>query len=185
MYYVKLNGDGSIQKYPYRVNELKKENPNVSFPDPLTEDILAAYQVFPVDNVDQSHNSLTEKIAAADPVLVNGRWRQQWQVLPLSQEERNQKSRELADYFLFWDGLLVSSVYQTIRAQAITTPAVLVACTEFVAAIGDAKNGRPNENAIQACINNLMAAATFTADEISELNQLLWIGNLDSIYVIS
>lgn len=185
MYYVKLNSDGSIQKYPYKLNELKKENPNVSFPNPLTENILAEYQIFPVENVDQPYNQQTEKISAADPVLIDGRWRQQWQVLPLSQEESDRKVREYADYFLFWDGLLVSNVYQSIRSQAITTPSVLVACTEFVAAISDAKAGRPNENAIQACINNLMAAATFTADEISQLNQLLWLGNLDSIYVIS
>lgn len=89
------------------------------------------------------------------------------------------------DYLAFWDALLVSSVYQTIRAQALTTPAVLVACTEFIAAIGDAKAGRPNVPAIQACINYLLAAGTFTQADLDELTALLVVGNLDGIYILS
>lgn len=89
------------------------------------------------------------------------------------------------DYLAFWDALLVSSVYQTIRAQALTTPAVLVACTEFIAAIGDAKAGRPNVPAIQACINYLLGAGTFTEAELTELGELLEVGNLQGIYTLT
>lgn len=88
------------------------------------------------------------------------------------------------DYLAFWDALLVSVVYQSIRSQAITTPAVLVACTEFIAAITDAKAGRPNEAAIQACINYLLSSATFTEAELSELNDLLAVGRLETIYTL-
>lgn len=89
------------------------------------------------------------------------------------------------DYLTFWDALLISGVYQSIRAQALTTPAVLVACTEFIAAIGDAKAGRPNVPAIQACINYLLAAGTFTQADLDELTALLVVGNLDGIYTLS
>lgn len=88
------------------------------------------------------------------------------------------------DYMAFWDALLVSSVYQTIRTQALTTPAVLVACTEFIAAIGDAKIGRPNIAAIQACINYLLSAATLSQADVQELEQLLAAGNLDDIFTL-
>jgi hypothetical protein len=89
------------------------------------------------------------------------------------------------DYMAFWDALLVSGVYQSIRAQAVTTPAVLVACTEFIAAIGDAKMGRPNVMAIQACIYYLLAAGTFTEAELQELGALLVAGNLQDTYVLA
>jgi hypothetical protein len=89
------------------------------------------------------------------------------------------------DYLAFWDALLVSNVYQTIRAQALTTPAVLVACTEFIAAFSDAKVGRPNVPAIQACINNLMQAGTFTPEELGELQDLLVYANLQDLFTLT
>lgn len=88
------------------------------------------------------------------------------------------------DYLAFWDDLLISSVYQSIRAQAITTPAVLVACTEFIASFTDAKNGRANVPAIQACIDYLMQAGTFSQAEIDELNVLLVDNRLDQLFTI-
>lgn len=89
------------------------------------------------------------------------------------------------DYMAFWDALLVSSVYQSIRAQALTTPAVLVACTEFIAAIGDAKIGRPNVPAVQTCIDYLLAAATLSEAELAEMQSLLEAGHLESVYKLS
>lgn len=89
------------------------------------------------------------------------------------------------DYIAFWDALLVSNVYQSIRAQALTTPAVLVACTEFIVAISDAKMGRPNVPAIQTCINYLLTAGTFTESELQELGTILAAGNLQDVYTLS
>lgn len=89
------------------------------------------------------------------------------------------------DYMAFWDALLVSSVYQSIRSQALTNPAVLVACTEFIAAISDAKAGRANVPAIQACINYLLGSGTFTEAELDEVATLLEAGNLQGVYTIS
>lgn len=89
------------------------------------------------------------------------------------------------NYIGFWDDLLISSVYQSIRAQALTTPAVLVACTEFIASFSDAKAGRANVPAIQACIDYLMQAGTFNQIEIDELNGLLVDNRLDQLFTIS
>lgn len=89
------------------------------------------------------------------------------------------------DYQAFWDALLVSPVYQLIRSQAITNPAVLVATTECIAAITDAKAGKPNVPAIQACLNNLLTDGNFTALELEEIYRLLTIGNLQDIFVLN
>ena len=88
------------------------------------------------------------------------------------------------DYLAFWDALLVSNVYQTIRAQALTSPAVLVAVTECIAAIQDAKAGRPNVPAIQMCLFNLLGAATFTGNDLDELRLLFVAGNLQDIFTL-
>lgn len=105
----------------------------------------------------------------------------EWQTAPPPEPEPEPEP-EPPDYYAFWDALLISGVYQSIRAQALTNPAVLVACTEFVAAIGDAKAGRPNVPAIQMCIWLLLQAASFTPEELAELESLLAVGGLQDIY---
>lgn len=179
-----LAPNGTVAEYPYSVSQLRADNPNVSFPVPTPDDLLAAYNVFPVEPSEPLYDPITQGITEISPIFVDGKWVQQWEVNDLTAEQVNQNIQARADYFTFWDALLVSSVYQSIRQQAITTPAVLVACTEFVAAISDAKAGRANVAAIQACINNLMSAGTFTTEELSELTNLLVAGKLDSIYTL-
>jgi hypothetical protein len=88
------------------------------------------------------------------------------------------------DYQAFWDALLISPVYQEIRSQAITTPGVLVACTEFIAAVTDAKAGRPNVPAIQACIDNLLAAGSFSTEDLEAIGGLLVVGNLQDSFTL-
>ena len=104
-------------------------------------------------------------------------------------QEGNPKEPEVPtsgpDYMAFWDALLISPVYQRIRAQALTTPAVLVACTEFISAVTDAKIGRPNIYAIQACINDLLNGGTFTEEDLQELGNILTVGNLQDIYTLT
>lgn len=88
------------------------------------------------------------------------------------------------DYRTFYDTLLVSEAYGVIRDRAVTSPPVLTACVEFIAAIGDAKSGRPNPAAIQACIDLLCAAAQFTPAELAGLSAVLTIGGLDQVYTV-
>lgn len=99
-----------------------------------------------------------------------------------NEPEQYEEPPPAPDYFAFWDALLVSNVYQSIRSQALTNPAVLVACTEFIAAIGDAKAGRTNISAIQTCINYLMTSGVFTSDHLQELESVLEVGHLQDIY---
>jgi hypothetical protein len=88
------------------------------------------------------------------------------------------------DYNTFYNGLLIGPVYQVIRAQAMESLSLTVACTEFVAAIADAKVGVPNPQALQACIDNIVETATLGETELDELRNLLTASGLDSIYTI-
>lgn len=104
----------------------------------------------------------------------------------LSQEEIEERRlstlRQLIDYQRFYDGLLINKAYQKIRQTATQNLKVTVACTEFIAAIGDAKAGRPNENAIQSCIFNITDLVVFTAEEKSGLVSLMEETGMSGIY---
>jgi len=90
----------------------------------------------------------------------------------------------ICDYRAFYDALLISPAYATIRSKAVESSSVLTACVEFIAAIGDAKNGRPNVAAIQACVDLLCAAAQFTAEEMQTLTDVMQVGKLDQVYTL-
>jgi hypothetical protein len=88
------------------------------------------------------------------------------------------------NYLAFWDALMVSSVYASIREQSFTSLPMNTLATEFIALMGDAKAGRPSEPAIQASIDAILATGTFTEDHLTELQLALEAGNLDGIYTL-
>ena len=76
------------------------------------------------------------------------------------------------DYIGFSDALLVSAAYGSIRAAAKTSLPVNVVATELLALLGDAKNGRVIEAAIQASLTELDAEVPLTQTDQDELNAL-------------
>lgn len=107
-------------------------------------------------------------------------------VRPLTEEEleerRMRELRQRVNYQDFYDGLLINSAYQAIRSQAVKSLELTVACTEFIAAITDAKIGRPNEAAIQACINNVIRLTLFSEEEEQALGGLMLATGMDGLY---
>ena len=89
------------------------------------------------------------------------------------------------DYLAFWDALMTSSVYDSIREQSFVSLPMNTLATEFIALVGDAKAGRANEAAIQASISAILGTGTFTEAELLELNEALKQGNLNSLYALS
>lgn len=88
------------------------------------------------------------------------------------------------DYLAFWDALMMSTVYASIREQSFTSLPMNTLATEFIALMGDAKAGRPSEPAIQASINAILAIGTFTEAHLTELQAALEAGHLETIYVL-
>jgi hypothetical protein len=88
------------------------------------------------------------------------------------------------DYFTFWESLLQTSAYQSIRTQSASSLLMNTAATEFIALIGDAKMGRPIEPAIQLSILTVLSAGTFTEAELLEFQAALVAGHLDAIYTL-
>ena len=87
-------------------------------------------------------------------------------------------------YAAFWDALLASTVYGSIRTQSMAFLSMNTLATEFIALLGDAKAGRANEAAIQASMSAVFATGTFTAGDAAEFTEALAAGLLDDIYLL-
>jgi hypothetical protein len=172
--------------FPYSIGNLRRDNPNVSFPRNPSDTLLASYDVFPVvTQAPPEHDPVTQNLNQATPTLVDGQWLQTWEVTDASAEEITERQRAAADYLAFWDALMTSSVYGSIREQSFVSLPMNTLATEFIALIGDAKAGRANEAAIQASISAILSVGTFSEEQLQELGAAFVAGNLDSIYTIA
>ena len=111
-------------------------------------------------------------------------------VIPLTAEEIAElQSRPvpppIPSYTAFWDALIASTVYGSIRTQSMASLPMNTLATEFIALLGDAKAGRPNEAAIQASMSAVFATGTFTEADAEEFTEALAAGLLDDIYSLS
>ena len=86
------------------------------------------------------------------------------------------------DYIAFWDALTTSTIYAAIREHSFTSLPMNTLATEFIALISDAKAGRTNEAAIQASMNAILSAGSFTEAQLTELGTVLAAGHLAGVY---
>ena len=91
----------------------------------------------------------------------------------------------IPDYVTFWDALLASTVYGSIRTQSMASLPMNTLATEFIALLGDAKAGRANEAAIQASMSAVFSTGTFTEADAAEFTAALAVGLLDDIYSLA
>ena len=73
--YVKVT-NGSVDTYPYNVGQLRRDNPNTSFPRTIPDEVLAEYGVYPVSVSDApSYDIKTQNLVQdANPSLSDGVW---------------------------------------------------------------------------------------------------------------
>jgi hypothetical protein len=73
---------GAIKSYPYGQWALRNDNPNVSFPpDALSrQDVRDSFGIVEVDPVDKP-SKVGHKAVEASPELVDGTWRQKWELV--------------------------------------------------------------------------------------------------------
>lgn len=80
--------NNAVTKYPVGLYELREKFPNVSFSKPLEGADLAFLGVVTVNAVDApAFNSSTQKVEEGTPALVDGTWKQTWNVTDFTAEE--------------------------------------------------------------------------------------------------
>lgn len=75
----------SDKKYPVYLYDLRNDNPNSVFSDEMADTVVAAFGYEVVHLVDKPAGDV---ITEVDPLLVNGIWKQQWQVRAYTEEEK-------------------------------------------------------------------------------------------------
>ncbi len=104
-----------------------------------------------------------------------------YEATELSQYEKERK----VDYQKFWDDLINTDAYTTIKSLAKQSLEVNTIATEFIALLGDAKNGRANVSKIQEVLTDIITSVPFTQEELAEIQTAFTEGGLYSIYSIS
>jgi hypothetical protein len=90
-----LGVGGQVVKYPYTLTDLRRDNPTVSFPADLPDDLAQDFNVFAVVETPQpNYDPATESLDWANPTYKNKVWTQNWTVTPLSSEEIAQRLQQ-------------------------------------------------------------------------------------------
>jgi len=99
--HVKLT-NGQPSQFPYSVGQLRRDNPQTSFPKQVPDSVLAAYDVYPVRAVPApAVDSKTHRVVQSVAPSGDG-WTQTWTVQELSQTQaednvRAHRNRLLSD----------------------------------------------------------------------------------------
>lgn len=91
--------NGAVDKFPYTVGQLRRDNPNTSFPKIIPEQTMAAYGMFPVSELPApSFDSWTHYLEYNPvPVLQDGKWVTVPTVYELTQDQISIRNASLAE----------------------------------------------------------------------------------------
>ena len=81
--------NGQIDQYPYTVGDLRRDNPNTSFPKVVPEATMAAFGMFPVGyEAAPEYDPMTHRIQHSSvPELKDGKWLLTKAVVALTAEQ--------------------------------------------------------------------------------------------------
>lgn len=91
--YIKLT-NGVPEKYT--IGQLRRDNPQTSFPKSIPDSILADYDVYPLTPTTQPAVDYTKNIDEGTPTLVNGAWLQVWDITDATAEQIAERTDEQA-----------------------------------------------------------------------------------------
>jgi len=77
----------------YSIGELRRDNPQVSFPKNIPIKTLAEYEVYPLNPVSRpEYDYATERVEEDIATLVNNEWLQSWKIVSLTSDEKAHRS---------------------------------------------------------------------------------------------
>lgn len=95
MLYIKTNTLGEVEKYPYSKDELRQDNPNVSFSGSMSDSVLAEWNVFPVHTTPYPQVDYKKNVKELSPILNNNEWHQVFEVTDATAEEIAEREANL------------------------------------------------------------------------------------------
>jgi hypothetical protein len=120
--YIKAT-NGIAEKYPYSIGDLRKDNPQTSFPKNPNDSFLAEWDVFPVEKQRAPDVDLTKTVSEDTPKFVEGKWKQSWKIINRSQEEIDEEKNSLARTArIDRDAMLYASDWVIIKDAEVGVP---------------------------------------------------------------
>src|SRR6056297_41730 len=88
--------NGQLDEYPYTVGNLRRDNPNTSFPKRPSDEMLAEWGMRRVAKTDRPDVDHTKNVTEGTPVLIGDAWTQVWEVTDATAEEIAQRTEDQA-----------------------------------------------------------------------------------------
>ena len=132
--FVKIT-NGQVTKYPYTVGDLRRDNPNTSFPKTVPETTMASYGMYPVSyEAAPDYDPLTHRLQHSSvPSLVDGEWKLTKTVVALTSDQiANATSAKATEMRKVRDALLAETDY-----FALTDVTMDAAMTSYRQALRD------------------------------------------------
>ena len=87
----------TVEIFPYSIGDLRRDNPNTSFPRNPSDALLAYWSVFPVVEQDPPKlNPATQNLNQINPKLVDGQWLQTWEITDATPEQIAERTESKA-----------------------------------------------------------------------------------------
>ena len=86
---------GKVKAYPYSFSRLRADNPDTSYPDKPSDEMLAGHNVYPVVHVDApAASAISKNVVEGQPTLVKGVWTRVWIEVDASPDEVTQREKD-------------------------------------------------------------------------------------------
>jgi hypothetical protein len=118
--------NGNVDTYPYNVGQLRRDNPNTSFPKRIPDEMLESYGIMPVAYTDMP--SIDERTQSVEqestPSLVDGAWTIGWTTSSKTVEEIAEYDADAAaNVRAERDGLLAQSDWTQVADAPVDSTA--------------------------------------------------------------
>ena len=89
-----LISNGTVEQYPYTIGNLRRDNPNTSFPKRPSDELLSEWGLQRVAKIDRPDVDHTKNINEGTPILSGGVWTQVWVVSEATAAEVAERTKE-------------------------------------------------------------------------------------------
>ncbi len=96
MFYAKLAADGTLDRYPYTLADLRLENTGTSWPKTITDEVAAGFGVVPVTPAPQPADNYAINLERT-AVKQGTAWVEQWIETPATPEQIAERTAQQAD----------------------------------------------------------------------------------------
>ena len=110
-------------------------------------------------------------------------WNKETREYDATEVTEYEKQRRV-QYQQFWDKLLNTGAYTTIKTASTQSLQANTLATEFIALMSDAKGGKANVEKIQQILTEIVSGIPFTPEELAEIQEAFTQSGMFAAYIL-